>query len=800
MYACRASTAFNLVEVYSLLSNFCGTARLSAVAEDAVHSDLSASDDDGHDGNVLNALRYDHVGMNSVSRNDNIGDDQFSDAASDLSATSNLTTRTEHEIRALQERNVHMLPEELVELNDICSHILHDTVFQKGTEAQLVRLLDDLHIAGSGHGLRLERRTGALHQCTSSFEVGHSIRPLSVIKALLDAKSLHDLDAAPWRPDDILFKANLAHLARRVLHIDEDTGTKLQKLDCEWPRPFLSGLTTNQGKLKPGHSRLVDDTIDAALAIRSQLAVHLLCTQHGMPGMTPLDIVDRAFRLGVDRQSGGNNFCFERVNWTVPGSEAASEDILKRIATNARGCVDFLRSFISDEGESHSASVINFDGLNDAFPLRALQLTLIKWIRKRCQELNDSITAYGGAYAIRDALEQEIDARAKEQRVRSSLPKFAAGSNASMRLLAARRKRLSDKVRTPIPTALERDPLNVAVENTEFPGTSLFVPESEQPIPNEDQTDDDNRSSNEELDRSQQDRREKFETKARVFRVQVASGIEPKSKRQKLTDRQATATRIAPINESQESHDENVPVMVNDVIPNFSDQIMRQPLQRGKSSPGRTSSAVRQQPVALDVASPRRPADYATKATTPAQESDSEVDGYETDTRNPRPERRAHARSIAALSSVGISGHSALVDQSPRNTDTTRGPQSYSTTEVKNNVRHEQTPASQADGSQMAPPASDYSTVNEQAKSLRRAQDAKHPKVRKRRQPWEREETDALIDYIERLGTSWALIKAVDSGGQKDKMTDVPHYKALLERDQNSLKDKARNMKLDYLR
>jgi hypothetical protein len=56
--------------------------------------------------------------------------------------------------------------------------------------------------------------------------------------------------------------------------------------------------------------------------------------------------------------------------------------------------------------------------------------------------------------------------------------------------------------------------------------------------------------------------------------------------------------------------------------------------------------------------------------------------------------------------------------------------------------------------------------------------------------PWSEEETSYLHEKIEELGTSWAKIKAHDQD----------HEKRLWRRNQVALKDKARNMLLDYLK
>lgn len=71
---------------------------------------------------------------------------------------------------------------------------------------------------------------------------------------------------------------------------------------------------------------------------------------------------------------------------------------------------------------------------------------------------------------------------------------------------------------------------------------------------------------------------------------------------------------------------------------------------------------------------------------------------------------------------------------------------------------------------------------------LRKSDKTKKPQSRK---AWTDKETEALIELISEHGTSWALLKTIDekSGGNK-----------LASRDQVALKDKARNMKLDFLK
>jgi hypothetical protein len=73
------------------------------------------------------------------------------------------------------------------------------------------------------------------------------------------------------------------------------------------------------------------------------------------------------------------------------------------------------------------------------------------------------------------------------------------------------------------------------------------------------------------------------------------------------------------------------------------------------------------------------------------------------------------------------------------------------------------------------------------------------PKQPQTRVPWSQEEVIALIEYIEKLGTSWSNIKKVDESLDEDtNLPEGPQH--LTRRDQVSLKDKARNLKVDFLK
>ena len=84
------------------------------------------------------------------------------------------------------------------------------------------------------------------------------------------------------------------------------------------------------------------------------------------------------------------------------------------------------------------------------------------------------------------------------------------------------------------------------------------------------------------------------------------------------------------------------------------------------------------------------------------------------------------------------------------------------------------------------------STFGAYQQSKSRAQEftASQPKKVQVRKAWTDEETGLLLDLIEEHGTSWRLLKQID---QENNFV-------LRDRDQVALKDKARNMKLDFLK
>ena len=152
----------------------------------------------------------------------------------------------------------------------------------------------------------------------------------------------------------------------------------------------------------------------------------------------------------------------------------------------------------------------------------------------------------------------------------------------------------------------------------------------------------------------------------------------------------------------------------------------------------------------------------------------SENGGFEEDTRTPPPASRTSRQKRAATRTEPASSPKRVRILQPESSATRTPPRS---------ILPWTTPQS---SSQI------YQKVNRYAKGLTGRTAAAKPAQTRR--AWSQDETDCLIESIETCGTSWALIKQEDNGSNGNGP------KRLTSRDQVALKDKARNMKFDYLK
>lgn len=186
----------------------------------------------------------------------------------------------------------------------------------------------------------------------------------------------------------------------------------------------------------------------------------------------------------------------------------------------------------------------------------------------------------------------------------------------------------------------------------------------------------------------------------------------------------------------------------------------------------------------------------------PDIEDPSEDEGFEDDHRAPPPKRtrveyaRPPDRGQVPLKSPQQSRYqgSSMVGRSlgltSREKSTIQSQASVSNRPRKNPgqlLDYEAPRLASADGDDVPArtPAEQYKLVNHQAKNKGRVSTIVKPP--RQRKTWEDQEVDQLIALIGEYGCSWSLLLTMD------------HENILADRTQGDLKDKARNIKTDYI-
>ena len=147
----------------------------------------------------------------------------------------------------------------------------------------------------------------------------------------------------------------------------------------------------------------------------------------------------------------------------------------------------------------------------------------------------------------------------------------------------------------------------------------------------------------------------------------------------------------------------------------------------------------------------------------------SEDEGFQRDTRPNLTKSNLTKRRVSASAPKSSTKRVQLEED--------RGRTSSADQEIEAAVR-------QANG----PPPMSNSQIYKVAQTQSRKVAAVHnPKRVQKRRAWTDDETEVFIDLIGEYGISWSLLKSMDAGN------------ILIHRDQVALKDKARNMKVDFL-
>ncbi|KAL8678258.1 MAG: hypothetical protein Q9186_005371 [Xanthomendoza sp. 1 TL-2023] len=611
-----------------------------------------------------------------------------------------------------------------------------------------------------------------------------SIDVPGAIQTALNLPKNENLPPGQWRMDPVLYKANLTALVKTVMVQDsENVEKRFDDLDKDFPRPFLQGFVpmTSVEKIVDG-SALLMDTFTLALEIRTRSFIENAKRLVHLPNFDPDSVLHQLFYRDGNALAG----------WDVTGMR--SEDLAK--SPELRDLIIYRLDRLRLTFSEIDGPYIDLESLEDDFPQNKLLVNLTRWSQLRLHEISSQLGHLKGASGVADALQRFLDGDGHgsvepdaDQNMQPYVPDSALAPiplpiyeplpAIAIRPAVARLKQHADSrrasreqqelVQNPT-TAMSSLPGSSSARVTAMPTKNMLVPAAPASAPAKVQ--------NKILSPSRRPsewQQSPVDDDERLFLDNV---IAPR-----LVDNILQTFE----RDNAESNKENMATQPGPQRTLASRSIPRReaPTRKGKfidAQPGAERLAWESQGQGLQSSSASNSRQLVVQHTqeqdTESHIESSEDEGFQQDTRRVT---RTKKRNVAPRDDSS-NLHRRSPAKRARHVIERRDPVEVdvlgSTLERQNNVNEAPRPSQ----------VEVYREVNSTAKH----RVASQPKRPQTRTPWSAVETNRLQELIEEYGLSWSLLKKRDEehdDGQK-----------LADRDQTALKDKARNMKMDYLK
>ncbi|KIX06298.1 uncharacterized protein Z518_04273 [Rhinocladiella mackenziei CBS 650.93] len=628
-----------------------------------------------------------------------------------------------------------------------------------------------------------------------------------VVRKLAGTIALGHINAGPWRPDPILYLANLAVQMMAVFSTSSfDQHTYLQFMFNNFPKPFAG---RDLFLIGPGMS---ERTVDIYIDILTQFYIREVEANKHQLSFDP-DFLVRKIFLDEDNQLRR----FEHNSRRKKAMERV-KTIRKHVGQDARAPIDL-------------------DALKHQFPWSDFALKVVKWSMARKQELDGIIDSKGGIGHIKDLLAGDLGddgtsaeepfhgpgpraditrrppaVTANEEATRSGKkgkpgPLRGKALSANMERLRLQREHYAAQ-----PSGAESDAI------TEITQDSVHeIPQSPTPV-----NDDDGGPADEDgMDESVANSVEQADDEEELVPTQqtliVLNTIKRREEQSEKENRKQTAKKVSYMDPQEDA----VQVQFNtpsDSEPDPSGRPGKHPRQEPEGSDDEddfeTDTRAAKRP--RHGAEGSRQRSLATRNTArshsgvedgPHEEDDEDAEipaesPVITPRRGNRPPQSTQASSSHSPKRPLLHSELSRESEPPRASTqqpTTREPLRpvslsrlpHSTAPAR--LREDSTISPPPRPAHQEPPLSQVSRVNQEAKlAARLSRETYQGRGVQVRKPYTEAEVDRLMEMIELHGTKWARILDEDKAHGDGPL--------LQNRSQVQLKDKARNIKLDYLK
>lgn len=298
--------------------------------------------------------------------------------------------------------------------------ILNIVAPDQAPEASLLAIIDDIRRPGAKIVKTLNKRETSFAFPLDVFGGQDSVRPEIILKSLFPTRSVHHLEPERWRPDEVLYKANLALLARDIINLKErespEAWNVIRRLDSTFPTPFLNSLLRSDSEASTfGSSNLLEDTFNLALEVRTQLAIML---PFMAPDATSFNIDDKLIEVFFEPSDVDNSDLPDLEDfvqhgqfrgWAIRGLENKDLQETTDFHQAVRKRVERIKGIFPTEGRAVDDAV-DPKQLESVFPWSSFVAQVLKWVRQRNREIERGISGKGGIDGIVKLLENEVQA------------------------------------------------------------------------------------------------------------------------------------------------------------------------------------------------------------------------------------------------------------------------------------------------------------------------------------------------------------------------------------------------------
>ena len=316
-----------------------------------------------------------------------------------ISGTTFLATDSEHESREIE---ASLMIEALPDLLAASSKALAVLAPSDVSEASILKAL-----ASPYFPIRFNRLKDAFEAQRKCFGSQHFIPVRSA------GRMLPLLKHARWQPDGILQKANLTRLALDTFPIRGHASSEKQllELDSCFPLPFISKLLPSDLRNPgPGESKLISETFELALEIRTQgLIAALKETENAAQDFNPHTILADAFNT----ISIGDHDEQEIRGWDINDLQDETGALPSRFRGKLQQQTELIRQCFLGDGPYQ----VDFANLESTFPWPTFLVKVASWIRMRADEIDEQLASQEPLDKVVGLLQDEVERRASLDRL-----------------------------------------------------------------------------------------------------------------------------------------------------------------------------------------------------------------------------------------------------------------------------------------------------------------------------------------------------------------------------------------------